>query len=86
MDYYSTLRQLLPWSQETPDVLDERVLTGLRETYNSLGSSHCPHRGGHSDHEGDGEVKSPGSWQSRMSSFVDQPFDYMCRELSEVSV
>jgi len=33
-------------------ILDERVLNGLKETYNSLGRAHRRHCSGHPGHEG----------------------------------
>jgi phycobilisome core component len=66
-------------------VLDERVLTGLRETYNSLGVPIAPTVIGIQIMK---EIVKSKAQESGIedSSFVDQPFDYMCRELSEVSV
>lgn len=65
-----------------PDVLDERVLNGLRETYNSLGVPIGPTVIGigilkevvREQVSGAGVV--PGD-------FLDEPFDYMIRELGE---
>ncbi|MEL6222207.1 MAG: allophycocyanin subunit beta [Cyanobacteria bacterium J06626_14] len=66
-------------------VLDERVLQGLRETYNSLGVPIGPTVVGiqimkdivKAQMEDEG-LESTG--------FIDQPFDHMTRDLSEVSV
>jgi phycobilisome core component len=67
------------------DVLDERVLEGLRETYNSLGVPIGPTvRGIQIMKEivkEQAEAAGIGS-----TNFVDQPFDYMTRELSEKDV
>lgn len=67
------------------DVLDERVLNGLRETYNSLSVPIGPTVIGIQLMKEIVKQKiEAGGVES--ASFVDQPFDYMCRELSEVSV
>ncbi|MEL6908987.1 MAG: allophycocyanin subunit beta [Cyanobacteria bacterium J06629_2] len=67
------------------DVLDERVLQGLRETYNSLGVPIGP------TVVGIGimkdmlkEMAAEGGVEN--TSFIDEPFEYMTKELSEVSV
>ncbi|MEL6928757.1 MAG: allophycocyanin subunit beta [Cyanobacteria bacterium J06600_6] len=67
------------------DVLDERVLQGLRETYNSLGVPIGPTVVGIEimkdmlkDMAREAGVEN--------TSFIDEPFEYMTRELSEVSV
>ncbi|MEL6495319.1 MAG: allophycocyanin subunit beta [Cyanobacteria bacterium J06623_7] len=67
------------------DVLDERVLQGLRETYNSLGVPIGPTVVG---------IQIMKDMLKEMAaengidntSFIDEPFEYMTRELSEVSV
>ena len=67
------------------NVLDERVLQGLRETYNSLGVPIGPTVVG---------IQIMKDMLKAMASevginntaFIDEPFDYMTRELSEVSV
>jgi len=67
------------------DVLDERVLNGLRETYNSLGVPIGPTVVGmqilkqlvRSKVEAGGVANA---------AFVEQPFDYMARQLSELSI
>ena len=67
------------------NVLDERVLQGLRETYNSLGVPIGPTVVG---------IQIMKDMLKNMASeagisntaFIDEPFDYMTRELSEVSV
>lgn len=64
------------------DVLDERVLEGLRETYNSLGVPIGPTvRGIQIMKEIVKEQVSAAGVAN--TSFVDQPFDYMTRELGE---
>ncbi|MDJ0734746.1 MAG: allophycocyanin subunit beta [Nostocaceae cyanobacterium] len=67
------------------DVLDERVLQGLRETYNSLGVPISPTVRGIQImkdivKEQVAEAGIPDT------SFVDEPFDYMTRELSEKDI
>lgn len=63
------------------DVLDERVLEGLRETYNSLGVPPGPTvRGIQIMKE---IVKDQVAAAGIDTSFLDQPFDYMSRELGE---
>jgi phycobilisome core component len=67
------------------DVLDERVLQGLRETYNSLGVPIGPTVQGiqiMKDIVREQVVASG----VQDASVVDQPFDYMTRELSEKDI
>ena len=67
------------------DVLDERVLQGLRETYNSLGVPIGPTVVG---------IQIMKDMLKEMASnegidntnFIDEPFEYMTSQLSEVSV
>ena len=67
------------------NVLDERVLQGLRETYNSLGVPIGPTVMG---------IKIMSEMLKEMAAaagvqntdVVDEPFDYIIRQLSEVSV
>ncbi len=67
------------------NVLDERVLQGLRETYNSLGVPIGPTVVG---------IQIMKDMVKQMASdtgvedtaFIDEPFDYMTRQLSEVSI
>jgi phycobilisome core component len=67
------------------DVLDERVLQGLRETYNSLGVPAAPTvRGIQIMKEIVMEQVAEAGIQD--NSFLEQPFDYMSRELSETDV
>ena len=64
------------------DVLDERVLQGLRETYNSLGVPIGPTVQGIQMMKG--IVKQQATEAGiENTAFVDEPFDYMTRELSE---
>ncbi|MBF1999660.1 MAG: allophycocyanin subunit beta [Synechococcales cyanobacterium C42_A2020_086] len=67
------------------DVLDERVLQGLRETYNSLGVPIGPTVVGIQIMK---EIVKEQVAEAGIedTSFVDQPFDYMTRELSEQDV
>jgi len=84
MDYYLRYASYALIAGDT-NVLDERVLQGLRETYNSLGVPIAPTVRGIEimkemlktmvENEG---VDS--------TDFIDEPFDRMNRELSEVSV
>ncbi|MGB3787273.1 MAG: allophycocyanin subunit beta [Phormidesmis sp.] len=67
------------------DVLMERVLQGLRETYNSLGVPIAPTVKGIQimkemvkDRASDMGIED--------TSFIDQPFDFISREVSEISV
>jgi phycobilisome core component len=67
------------------DVLNERVLQGLRETYNSLGVPIG------STVRGIQIMKDIVKAQVAASgvadtSFVDEPFDYITRELSEIDI
>ncbi len=63
------------------DVLDERVLEGLRETYNSLGVPPGPTVRGIQIMKD--IVKEQVAAAGIATSFLDQPFDYMSRELGE---
>jgi len=67
------------------DVLDERVLQGLRETYNSLGVPIGPTIQGIQIMKNivKAQVASTGVADT---TFVDEPFDYMTRELSEEDI
>ena len=67
------------------DVLDERVLQGLRETYNSLGVPIGPTVVGIQIMSN--MLKEMAAEQGvEDTSFIDEPFEYMTREFSEVSV
>ncbi|NJL36239.1 MAG: allophycocyanin subunit beta [Leptolyngbyaceae cyanobacterium RM2_2_4] len=63
------------------DVLDERVLQGLRETYNSLGVPIGPTVNGIQIMKE--IVKEQVAAGVEDTGFLDQPFDYMTRELGE---
>jgi phycobilisome core component len=67
------------------DLLDERVLQGLRETYNSLGVPIGPTVVGIQIMK-DMLKEMAASQGIENSSFIDEPFEYMTRELSELSI
>ncbi|MFM2064261.1 MAG: hypothetical protein RLZZ507_3932 [Cyanobacteriota bacterium] len=67
------------------NVLDERVLQGLRETYNSLGVPISPTVRGIQIMK-DIAREQAASAGITNTAFVDEPFDYMTRELSEQDV
>jgi phycobilisome core component len=67
------------------DVLDERVLQGLRETYNSLGVPISPTvRGIQIMKEMIKEMLLADGVTD--TSLIDEPFDHLTRELSELSI
>ncbi|MEO0769273.1 MAG: allophycocyanin subunit beta [Cyanobacteria bacterium J06649_4] len=67
------------------DVLMERVLQGLRETYNSLGVPIGPTvQGIQIMRERVKDMASDAGIAD--TSFIDEPFDFISREVSEVSV
>ncbi|MBW4632879.1 MAG: allophycocyanin subunit beta [Iphinoe sp. HA4291-MV1] len=67
------------------DVLDERVLQGLRETYNSLGVPIGPTVRGIQIMKDivKEQVATAGVTDT---SFVDEPFDHITREFSEIDI
>ncbi|HEY9770971.1 MAG TPA: allophycocyanin subunit beta [Coleofasciculaceae cyanobacterium] len=67
------------------DVLDERVLQGLRETYNSLGVPIGPTVVGIQIMK-DMLKEMAGNDGVENTNFIDEPFEYMTRQLSELSV
>ena len=67
------------------DVLDERVLQGLRETYNSLGVPIGPTVVGIQIMK-DMLKEMAAEEGIEDTSFIDEPFEYMTKEFSEVSV
>jgi phycobilisome core component len=67
------------------DVLNERVLQGLRETYNSLGVPIGPTVRGIQIMKDIVKAQVAASGVAD-TSFVDEPFDYMTRELSETDI
>jgi phycobilisome core component len=84
MDYYLRYASYALIAGDT-NVLDERVLQGLRETYNSLGVPIGPTVRGiqiMKDLVKD-QVAAGGIGNS---SVVDGPFDHMTRELSETDI
>jgi len=84
MDYYLRYASYALVAADT-DVLDERVLEGLRETYNSLGVPIGPTVQGIQIMKAivKEEVAAAGVVAD---SFLDQPFDHMARELSEQNI
>jgi phycobilisome core component len=81
MDYYLRYASYALVAGDT-DVLDERVLEGLRETYNSLGVPIGPTVRGIQIMKDIVKEKVVAAGIEN-ASFVEQPFDYMTRELSE---
>lgn len=67
------------------DLLDERVLQGLRETYNSLGVPIGPTVQGIQFLK-DAVKSAAASSGIANTSFVDAPFDHMIREFSEIDI
>ncbi|AKG24224.1 allophycocyanin subunit beta [Calothrix sp. 336/3] len=67
------------------DVLDERVLQGLRETYNSLGVPIGPTVRGIQIMKDIAKEQAAAAGIADVS-FVDQPFDYMTRDLGEKDI
>ena len=84
MDYYLRYATYAIVAGDTY-VLDERVLQGLRETYNSLGVPIAPTVRGIEIMKGMVKqmVEEAGITDT---SFIDQPFDHMNRELSEQDI
>ncbi|HIK54639.1 MAG TPA: allophycocyanin subunit beta [Synechococcales cyanobacterium M55_K2018_004] len=81
MDYYLRYATYALVAGNT-DVLDERVLQGLRETYNSLSVPIGPTvRGIQIMKEIVKEQVAAAGVDA--GNFLDTPFDYMCRELGE---
>lgn len=84
MDYYLRYASYALVAGDTY-VLDERVLQGLRETYNSLGVPIGPTVRGIQIMKEivKQQVEAAGIQDA---SFLDQPFDHMAREFSEQNV
>ena len=84
MDYYLRYATYALVAGNT-NVLDERVLQGLRETYNSLGVPIGPTVRGIQILKDliKEQVTAAGVINS---SFVDEPFDHITRELSEQDI
>jgi len=84
MDYYLRYASYALIAGDN-DVLDERVLQGLRETYNSLGVPIGPTvRGIQIMKEMVREMALNAGLSN--TAFIDSPFDHMTREFSEVSL
>ncbi|ERN42505.1 allophycocyanin, beta subunit [Rubidibacter lacunae KORDI 51-2] len=84
MDYYLRYASYALVAGDT-NVLDERVLQGLRETYNSLGVPISPTVYGIQILK---EIvkEMAADVGIEETSFVDRPFDHLTRELSEVDI
>ncbi|MFM7191516.1 MAG: allophycocyanin subunit beta [Microcystaceae cyanobacterium] len=84
MDYYLRYASYALIAGDN-DVLDERVLQGLRETYNSLGVPIGPTVRGIQIMK---EMVQEMALNAGLSNtaFIDSPFDHMTREFSEVSL
>jgi phycobilisome core component len=84
MDYYLRYASYALVAGST-DVLDERVLYGLRETYNSLGVPIGPTVVGIQIMK---EIVKERVAEAGIATgaYLDQPFDYMTRQLSETDV
>jgi phycobilisome core component len=67
------------------NVLDERVLQGLRETYNSLGVPSGPTVRGIQIMKQIVKERVAAAGIAD-TSFVDAPFDHMCRNLAETNI
>lgn len=84
MDYYLRYASYALVAGDT-NVLDERVLQGLRETYNSLGVPIAPTvRGIQLMKDIVKEMVAEAGVSN--TAFIDQPFDHMTRELSEQDI
>ncbi len=81
MDYYLRYASYALVAGDT-DVLDERVLEGLRETYNSLTVSIGPTVQGIQIMKDIVNAKLVDAGIEN-TGFLDQPFDHLTRELSE---
>jgi phycobilisome core component len=84
MDYYLRYGSYALIAGDS-DLLDERVLAGLRETYNSLGVPIGPTVIGIQIMKDIVKAKAAEAGVTN-PAVVEAPFDYMCRELSELSV
>ncbi|MBE7381927.1 MAG: allophycocyanin subunit beta [Leptolyngbya sp. SIO1E4] len=84
MDYYLRYGSYALVAGDS-NVLDERVLQGLRETYNSLGVPIAPTVVGIQIMKEMVKAKAAETGVDS-TAFIDEPFDHMLRELSEVSV
>ena len=84
MDYYLRYATYAMVAGAT-DVLDERVLQGLRETYNSLSVPIGPTVRGIQIMKDAAKTLAADAGVAD-TSFVDVPFDHMTRELSETDI
>jgi phycobilisome core component len=84
MDYYLRYASYALVAGDT-NVLDERVLQGLRETYNSLGVPIGPTVRGIQLMKDIVKEQVAAAGVSN-TAFLDQPFDHMTRELSEQDI
>jgi phycobilisome core component len=84
LDYYLRYASYALIAGDT-DVLNERVLQGLRETYNSLGVPIAPTVRGVQIMKDLVKAKAQEAGIAELS-FVDEPFDHITRELSEISI
>jgi phycobilisome core component len=84
MDYYLRYASYALVAGDN-DVLNERVLAGLRETYNSLGVPIGPTVQGIQIMSGivQAQVAAAGIPDT---GFLSQPFDFICRQLSEQNI
>ena len=84
MDYYLRYATYA-WVAGDTKVLDERVLDGLRETYNSLSVAIGPTVNGIAF---SGEIVKAVLMDAGIDnpSFVDEPFDHMVRSLGEINI
>ncbi|AFZ23044.1 allophycocyanin beta-18 subunit apoprotein [Cylindrospermum stagnale PCC 7417] len=84
MDYYLRYATYALVAGNT-NVLDERVLQGLRETYNSLGVPIGPTVRGVQIMKDMVKAQVAGAGIAN-TAFVDEPFDHITRELSETDI
>ena len=84
MDYYLRYAMYAIVAGDT-NILDERVLQGLRETYNSLSVPIAPTVRGIQFLKDAVKVTAAQAGVAN-TSFIDEPFDHMTRELSEVDI
>jgi phycobilisome core component len=84
MDYYLRYASYALVAGDT-NILDERVLQGLRETYNSLGVPIGPTVVGIQIMKDKVKAMAAEAGISN-TDFIDEPFEHMNRTLSEVSV
>jgi phycobilisome core component len=84
MDYFLRYASYALVAGDT-DVLDERVLEGLRETYNSLSVPIGPTVRGIQIMKDVVKARAAEAGIDK-TDFLDQPFDYMTRELGEKDI